>query len=153
MNAELTVTSGIVFGAVVAIGAAMIPAGSELFHSGPWLETKGSLERMRSTIELIVTEHAHDRLNDATRFPTPPRLRVDEEFRVLQFRRTDSGEDVWMCQIEGGFLVGVLRETRRRQMLIAMTAISRPMFRKASYNRVACHRVLVDKIAVQRKGK
>jgi hypothetical protein len=76
---------------------------------------------MRSTIELIVTEHALDRLD-------PPRLRVDEEVRVLQVRRIDNRERVWKCQIESGFLVGVLWETRRRQMLIAMTAISRAIF-------------------------
>ena len=119
----------------------------------PVREEKVAFERMRSTIELIVTEHALDRLNDLSRFPTPPRLRVDEEVRVLQVRRTDNRESVWMCQIEGGFLVGVLRETRRRQMLIAMTAISRAMFRKTSYSRVACDRVLVDKITIQREEK
>ena len=71
---------------------------------------------------------------------------MDEEVRVLHLRRLDNREDVWMCRVEGGFLVGMLLNTRRRQMLVATTAISRAMFHKASYNRLACHRILVDKI-------
>jgi hypothetical protein len=102
---------------------------------------------VRRTIKLIITQHALDRLNDMGRFETPPRLPMDEEVRVLHLRRLDNREDVWMCRVEGGFLVGMLRNTRRRQILVAMTAISRAMFHhKASYRRVACHRLLVDKI-------
>jgi len=99
-----------------------------------------------------VTEHALQRLNHMSRFDTPPRLQVDEDVRIIQFRRADNREHFWMCQIEGGFLVGVLRETKKRQMLIAVTAISRSMFRKASYIRIARHRVLVDKITLQRQA-
>ena len=40
VKAELTLASGIVFGAVVAIGAARISAGKELFRPGPWRETR-----------------------------------------------------------------------------------------------------------------
>ena len=70
---------------------------------------------------------------------------------MLHLLRRDSKEDVWMCQVDGGFLVGILENTRYRQMLKAMTAINRTMFRKASYRRVACHRLLVDKITFPRE--
>jgi hypothetical protein len=108
-------------------------------------------QRASRTIELIMTQHALDRMNDMSRFAAPPRLPIDEEVRVLHLLRRDSKEDVWMCQVQGGFLVGLLRNTRQRQMLVAMTAISRAMFLKASYRRVARHRLLVDKITFPRE--
>ena len=72
---------------------------------------------MIKPLELIVTKHASDRLNDMWRFPSPPSLPLDEEVRLFKYRRTDTKEIVWMCQIDGGFLVGEMRHTKRRQML------------------------------------
>jgi len=73
---------------------------------------------LRSTIELIVTDHAIDRLNDLRPLRGSPRLPLAEDVRVLQFRRTDTKNMCGCAQIEGGFLVGLLRSTRKGQMLI-----------------------------------
>jgi hypothetical protein len=71
---------------------------------------------VRSTIELVVTRHALDRLNDISRFETSSRLSIDTEVGVFHLRRTVDRTDVWMRQIEGGFLVGMRRNSRRRQL-------------------------------------
>jgi len=52
---------------------------------------------MIKPLELIVTKHASDRLNDMWRFPSPPSLPLDEEVRLFKYRRTDTKEIVWMC--------------------------------------------------------
>jgi hypothetical protein len=104
-------------------------------------------------LELIVTEHASERLADEVRFPAPPSLPFNEEVRLLKFQHIDAKHLVWMCQIDEGFLVGDMRHTRRRQMLVAMTALSRDMVRNSRYVRLACHRVFVDKITFQRSRK
>jgi hypothetical protein len=54
-----------------------------------------------------------------------------------------------MCQIRGGFLVGPRKTTRKRQLLVVLTALSKEMFDRSHYVRLACHRVTVDKITEQ----
>jgi hypothetical protein len=104
---------------------------------------------IRDTLELILTSHAVDRLNDPGRFPATPDLPFEKEVRLFHLRRSDTREVVWMVQITGGFLIGLLRTTKRRQMLVAQTAISREMFRRSQYLRLACHRVMVDRVTQQ----
>jgi hypothetical protein len=104
---------------------------------------------VRETLELIITRHALDRLNDADRFPQSPHLPLNEEIRFFHLRRTDTKESVWMAQVQGGFLVGERRITKRRQMLVAMTAINFEMFRRDRHVRLGCYRVTVDKISIQ----
>jgi hypothetical protein len=104
---------------------------------------------MRETIELILTDHAVARLNDRGRFDLPPQVRLNDNVRLLHLRRVDNKEAVWMCQSDGGFLVGELKNTKRCQMLIVKTAISRTMYRKTAYIRIACHRLVIDKITLQ----
>ena len=104
---------------------------------------------VRETLELIITSHALERLRDASRFPKVPEFALGQEVRLYHFRRSDTRELVWMCQIAGGFLVGVRRLTKRRQILIALTAISREMFDRSRLVRLGCYRVTVDKITEQ----
>jgi hypothetical protein len=105
--------------------------------------------KVRPNLELILTPHAVERLNDHSRCPVTPELPLDEEVRLFQFRHPDTKETVWICQIRGGFLVGQRRITKRRQMLVAMTALNKEMFKRSHYVRLACHRVTVDKITEQ----
>ena len=105
--------------------------------------------QVRETLELILTSHALERLRDTSRFPVRPEFSVGQEVRLYHFRRSDSRELVWMCQIAGGFLVGVRRLTKRRQILIALTAINREMFDRSRLVRLGCYRVTVDKITEQ----
>lgn len=108
---------------------------------------------MRGTLELIITEHALERLNDLSRFSAYPEVAVNDEVRLHHLRRVDSKEAVWMCQVQGGFLVGNFQKTKRRQMLIAMTAWGKNMVRKTFYIRIACHRLVVERITWQSGGK
>lgn len=105
--------------------------------------------RIRPALELILTHHAMDRLQNRERFPVPPALPIGKEVRLMQFRNLATKQNVWMCQIPGGFLVGERRTTRKRQMLVVMTALSKEMVRRGSHLRLSCHRVVVDKIAYQ----
>jgi hypothetical protein len=105
--------------------------------------------RIRPTLELFVTDHAMDRLQNRERFPVPPALPIDTEVRFMQFRNLVTKRIVWMCQIPGGFLVGERRTTRKRQMLVVLTALSKQMVRRSSHLRLSCHRVVVDKITYQ----
>ena len=57
---------------------------------------------VRDTLELILTSHALDRLNDSGRFPATPDLPFEKEVRLLHLRRSDTREVVWMVQITGG---------------------------------------------------
>ena len=107
------------------------------------------MPKVRGNLELILTSHALARLNDPSRFPATPELPLNEEVRVFQFRRSDTREIVWMCQIPNGFLVGPRRTTKRRQMLIGLTAINREMFQRSGFVRLGCFRVTVDKITRQ----
>jgi hypothetical protein len=106
------------------------------------------MPKVRGTLELILTKHAIERLNDLSRFPATPELTLNQEFRFFQFRRLDTREIVWMCQIQGGFLVGPRKTTKRRQMLIAMTAINKGMFQRSRYVRLGCYRVTVDRVTL-----
>lgn len=102
--------------------------------------------RIRPTLELIVTHHAMDRLQNRQRFPVPPALPIDTEVRLMEFRNLATKQNVWMCQIPGGFLVGERRTTRKRQMLVVLTALSKEMVGRGSHLRLSCHRVMVEKI-------
>jgi len=92
---------------VIAPGVAiLVGCGITLSEFMPGTETAKQIARIKlvppiGKIELIITQHALDRLNDMGRFATPPRLPMDEEVRVLHLRRLDNREDVWMCKAVG----------------------------------------------------